>query len=308
MAATVRSLTAARDWELWSTTGRLVVTRPETLPAATRVVDALLAEVERAASRFRPDSEIMTLAPAADGWVSLSPELAALLRTALDAARRTDGALDPTVGGTLVDLGYDRDISLVIGDDGSAVARVRRVPGWRTLQLDGNRLRMPPGVVLDLGATAKAAAADRAATLVAEQLHTGVLVGLGGDIATAGPAPTGGWQITVQDTAHDPATQVGLPAGAAIATSSTVRRAWHQGGEPRHHLVDPRTSRPAVSPLRSVTVAAASCVDANAAATATLVKGPAGPAWLAATGLAARMVTTDGEVRLLGDWPTEEAA
>ncbi|MEZ5193338.1 MAG: FAD:protein FMN transferase [Nocardioides sp.] len=240
---------ASHDWQLWSTTGRLVVTRPETLPAAIRLVDDHLAAIERAASRFRPDAEIMTLTPGPDGSVSLSPTLAELLRIALDAARRTDGALDPTVGGTVSDLGYDKDIALVVAEarPGSftGVARVRRVPGWRTVHLDGDRLTLTrPDVLLDLGATAKAAAADQAAAIVADRLGTGVLVSLGGDIATAGPAPAGGWQSTVQDTPDDPATQVGLPAGGAIATSSTARRRWLQAGEEHHHLSTPRRHGP----------------------------------------------------------------
>src|SRR3954467_10858107 len=104
-------MSAIRDWEQWSTSCRLVVTAPEALPEATRVVDAVLAGVDQACSRFRPDSELLTLARDPEGWVDLSPVLADLVSVALDAARSTDGAVDPTIGATLVDLGYERDIS-----------------------------------------------------------------------------------------------------------------------------------------------------------------------------------------------------
>ncbi|MFC4786982.1 FAD:protein FMN transferase [Nocardioides sp. MAHUQ-72] len=295
---------AARDWDLWSTRARLVVTEPAAMEQALLLVDDLLAEVERAASRFRPDSEVSTLRPGPDGTVLVSPVLADLLAEALDAARRTDGAVDPTIGATLSALGYDRDIRLVESGTG-LVALVRPVPGWRTLRLAGRRLGLPDGIELDLGATAKAVAADRAAALVAERLGVGVLVSLGGDIATAGPAPAGGWQVRVQDTDTDPAAQVSLPAGSALATSSTVRRTWRRGSETLHHIVDPRTGRPADPVWRSVSVAAATCSIANAAATATVVKGPAGLGWLGAQGLPARLVDRTGAIHLCNGWPGE---
>ncbi len=304
---TATSPVAAHDWELWSTRGRLVVTEPRALAPALALVLDLLDEVERAASRFRPDSEVLTLTPGPDGTSPVSPMLADLLTEAIAAARATGGAVDPTVGAALCDLGYDRDIGLVLDGD-RARAVLRPVPGWRRLRLDGSRLSAPAGVCLDLGATAKAVAADRCAARVAERLGTGVLVSLGGDIATAGGAPSGGWQVTVQDTDADPAAHVGLPAGWALATSSTVRRTWRRSGETVHHIVDPGTSQPASSPWRSVSVAAPTCVRANAAATATLVKGARGRDWLHGQGLAARLVRTDGDVVLLHGWPEEVSA
>ena len=66
------------------------------------------------------------------------------------------------------------------------------MPGWREVRLDGQSLTMPAGVQLDLGATAKAWAADRSAARIAQQLGGGVLVSLGGDIAVAGPPPAAG--------------------------------------------------------------------------------------------------------------------
>jgi FAD:protein FMN transferase len=295
-------MVAAREWDLWSTRARLVVTDPAALDRALLLVDDLLADVEAAASRFRPDSEVSVLRPGPDGTVLVSPMLADLLVEALDAAERTDGAVDPTIGAALSALGYDRDIRLVEGGPG-LVALVRPVPGWRTLRLAGRRLTLPEGLELDLGATAKAVAADRAAALVAERLGTGVLVSLGGDIATAGPAPEGGWQVRVQDTETDPAARVSLPAGSALATSSTVRRTWIRGTETLHHIVDPATGRPADPVWRSVSVAATTCSIANAAATATIVKGGAGLAWLSAQRLPARLVDRDGVVHLRNGWP-----
>lgn len=302
-----RLSTATDTWSLWSTTATLVVTEPRRLSRARTVADRILADIDLAANRFRPDSEICGLGPGPDGWVELSPTLAGLLARALYAATLSGGSVDPTVGATMADLGYDRDLYLVLRDGAPARAVVRPVCGWQRLRLEDRRLRLPTGVVLDLGATAKAAAADRCATEIATTCDTGVLVGLGGDIATAGPAPRGGWQVAVRDLATEPGTQVRLAPGTAVATSSTARRRWRAGGAPRHHIVDPLTSRPAESPWRSVTVVGTSCVEANTASTACIAKASAGSSWLAGTGLPARLVDHDNSVVTLGAWPRDTA-
>jgi len=311
--------TATAEWSLWSVTARIVVTRPETVAAARERAEAFLAQVERACSRFRPDSELMLAQLAAANGVAISPLLADLVEAGLDAARLTDGAVDPTVGGLLDALGYDRDISALVpaagndrGDDARhTVVVTRQRPDWRTIRLDrtaiGDRLRMPAGTRLDLGATAKAYAADRCAAMLNEELDAGVLVCLGGDIATAGPAPHGGWRVLVQDLPGDPAQTVGLPAGAALATSSTVSRRWRHHGISLHHIVDPRTGTPATTRWRSASIAAATCLQANAASTAALVRGDEAPAWLRRTGLPARLVGADGRVHTYGGWPSDGA-
>ncbi len=167
---------------------------------------------------------------------------------------------------------------------------------------------MPADTQLDLGATAKAAAADRCARLVHDHVGTGVLVSLGGDIATAGSAPAGGWQVTVQDLPYDVPQQVTLTEGAAIATSSTAKRTWRQGDEQHHHLVDPATGRSATGPWRSVSAVAPTCVRANVATTAALVRGDDALLWLRRTGLPARLVSHTGSVVTLNGWPREAVA
>jgi thiamine biosynthesis lipoprotein len=299
--------TAARDWDVWSTTARVVVTEPSRLDEAAGLVVEHLAEVDLAASRFRDDSEISRLGPTP---TRVSPVLAHLLREALAAARRTQGAVDPTVGAAMAALGYDRDIREVRLEqrDGRPVAVVAPIPGWRRVRLDGDVVSVPEGVQLDLGATAKAVAADTAAARVASRLRTGVLVSLGGDLATAGPAPEGGWQVLVQDTDDDPACTLSLAAGVGLATSSTVRRTWQADGESRHHILDPRTGRPASTAWRSVSVAASSCVAANAYATAAIVKGRPALGWLHREGMLARLVDEHRQVHHVGGWPQERAA
>ncbi len=293
--------TSSRDWEVWSTTARVVVSDPATLDDACAIVERHLEAVDLAASRFRVDSEIRNLEA---GRNIVTPLLARLVRASLDVAQRTQGSVDPTVGSALEALGYDRDIRLV-EREGGPVAVLSRVPGWRRVKLEGQSLTLPEGMLLDLGATAKAAAADQAAAEVTDLLPTGVLVSLGGDIATSGRGPAAGWQVVVQDSAEDPATQVSLPSGAALATSSTIRRTWVRGGQTHHHILDPATADSARSPWRTVSVAAVTCLQANACATAAIVQGRRGFGWLHREGVAARLVDDQLAVHLLGGWPED---
>ena len=153
-----------------------------------------MADVDLAASRFRDDSELAALDRAGGAWTSISPRFTELLAVALRAARLTDGDVDPTVGAALSGLGYDRDVE-EIPADGVVVAVP--APGWRSIELDEQncRVRLAPGVRLDLGATAKAWTADTAAGAITAATGSGCLVSIGGDIAVAGTGPAGGWRI-----------------------------------------------------------------------------------------------------------------
>jgi thiamine biosynthesis lipoprotein len=202
------------------------------------------------------------------------------------------------------ELGYDHSIDQ-LPPDGPPVRVLHMVPGWRRVRLRGERLDLPGDVLLDLGATAKARAADLLAERVAATLDVGVLLELGGDIATAGAGPRGGWQVAVRDAPDDPSCQVTLGDGSALATSSTVRRTWHRGGVRLHHILDPRTAVPAAPVWRTVSVAAPTCVEANTASTSSVVLGVRAPGWLAERGLSARLVDQQHRVVRVGDWPHE---
>src|SRR5262249_22677447 len=165
------------------------------LAAARAMLEADLAAVDLACSRFRPDSEIAAvdraMAGADAGPVAVSPLLAGALAAARRAARLTGGDVDPTVGAAMNAIGYDRDFTLVQPNGPAVRLTVRTVPGWRQVELDeqARLLRVPPGVRLDLGATAKAWAADRSAARIAATLGCGVLVSLGADIAVSRQTP-----------------------------------------------------------------------------------------------------------------------
>ena len=307
---------AVAQREALGTTARLAVWPPERAGAAMAAVDAVLAALDLQASRFRPDSEISWLHRSAGGLFMLSDGLAEAVRVALEAARWTGGLTDPTVGEALISLGYDRDFAAIDPNRPEPSPDPLPAPGWQEVRLDGPLLWLPAGVRLDLGATAKGLGSDRAARAVmAATGHTGgVLISLGGDIATAGIPPRDGWPIVAADrpdqpgprpASAGPAQLVRLPRGA-VATSSISCRSWSRAGRLLHHIVDPRTGLPASGPWQTASVAAMTCADANAAATASIVAGEAAPRWLAAAGLPARLVSNDGQVRHLGGWPEHD--
>jgi thiamine biosynthesis lipoprotein len=305
----VRSATTSATWRALGTLVQLVVTDPDALPEARRLLTQDLAEVDKACSRFRPDSEICSLQ--GGRAERISPLLAEAIAVALRAARLTDGDVDPTVGAAMSEAGYDRDFDQLPPNAPALRLTVRRVPGWREIHLDGRTLIMPPGVRLDLGATAKAWAADRSAARIAARTGGGVLVSLGGDIAVAGPPPKTGWRVRVQDVTGDPGdptagpyAQIAIRDGG-LATSSTAARRWRRGGDVLHHILDPRTSLPAEPVWRTVSVTAGSCADANAASTAAVIRGRRALGWLAQLGLPARLVDATGVVFTVAGWPAE---
>ncbi len=321
----------ATDWPLWGGTARLVVRAgPDAalaeaaLAAARTEVDAVVAAVDAACSRFRADSEVSRLAHAAGAPVQVSEVLASAVAAALRAARLTDGAVDPTLGNALVAAGYDRDIDDLRGaaDSGGPepadgdgghdhgqpdpVATLRRQAQWRDVVLDEEHstVRVPDGVLLDLGATAKAFAADRAAARAHDAVGMPVLVSLCGDIAVAGTREGEPWLILVVERPEETDGPLVDLHDGGLATSTTRARRWVRSGRPMHHLLDPVTGLPVREIWRTVTVAAATCLDANIASTATVVKGTRGLAWLASTGLPARLVAADGTVETIGGWPS----
>jgi thiamine biosynthesis lipoprotein len=312
------------------TSARVAVWPSGNLDRALIAVDTILGELDLQASRFRPDSEISWINEAMGSLFMLSDGLAQAIGVALAAARWTGGLADPTVGTALVSLGYEHDFAAINRDRQEPVPPPLPAPGWQSVKLADFMLRRPRGVLLDLGATAKGLGSDRAvrAAIAAGERPGGVLVSLGGDIAIAGTAPHGGWPITVADTNAAPTgraprrgtegdatpptglTQAGPPpaqlvrlSAGAIATSSITCRTWRRAGRALHHIVDPRTGHPADGPWRMASVAASTCADANAAATAAIVAGDRAEEWLTGTGLPGRLVGCDGCVRYVGGWP-----
>jgi thiamine biosynthesis lipoprotein ApbE len=298
----------AAEWRALGTGVHLLVFDTAIAPAREAVVD-LLDDVDRAYSRFRPESELSRLNAMAGRPLAVSPLFGQAIEAALRAGRLSDGLVDPTVGRAMRAVGYDRDFGSAMNSSDPLVLHLEPVPGWETISYDRARriASLRRGVELDLGSTGKALAADLcAAAALAATGRGGVLVSLGGDIATAGDVPDGGWRVLAADDSATP-TEVGGEViaihGGALATSGTTSRRWSRGGIDLHHLIDPRTGLPADGPWRTASVVAATCVDANTAATGAIVRGRSAVPWLGELGLPTRLVSTSGQVVRLGGWP-----
>jgi thiamine biosynthesis lipoprotein ApbE len=302
---------AAAVWEAIGTSVRLVVTDPARLATGRRLLAGYLDALDLACSRFRADSELAYVECLAGTPVPVSEVLADAVGVALDAAQATEGDLDPTVATRLAALGYDRDFALVPSDGPPVWLDQQPRPDWRDVRLDreGRRLTVPPGVRLDLGATAKAHAADRAAATLAARLGCGVLVSLGGDIAVGGEPPAGGWLVRIQDITGHPGETPAGPAqvitltGGGVSSSGIAARRWRRGQHTLHHILDPSTGLPARPVWRTVSVLAATALRANVASTTAVIRGTAAPGWLERQALAARLITADGRVRVTAGWP-----
>jgi thiamine biosynthesis lipoprotein len=306
---------STRTWQDWSCTVRIVVGQDDTVPAtvvddAAAIVARLMTDVARAVSRFRADSELESVNDAAPRLLPVGPLTMTLVEVALDAARRTDGAVDPTIGRHLTAWGYDADIETVRG------ARVPRegarmtaaAADWRKVALDHDlgRIGVARGLRLDVGATAKAWTADEAARRVAARHRCPVLVEVGGDVAVAGPSDAP-WSVRVAEVADGPGELIGLTRGG-LATSSIIARRWRTTSGAAHHVIDPRTGAPADGAVRTATVWSSSCVAANTYSTAALVWGRSAAARLALAGVDARLVEDSGTIVRVGAWPEQAGA
>jgi thiamine biosynthesis lipoprotein len=286
-------------------TAVVAVADPRTLENAVAAAEAIVDRFDLACSSFRDDSELAAVNAAAGHPVQVSELFIEAVEAAVRAARLTDGDVDPTVGEALVAHGY-------FDAAGPKPERPRLslglVRGYEAITIDrrASTVTVARGVRVDLGATAKALAADRAAAAACAAAGCGVLVSLSGDLAIEGPAPARGWSVRVTDDHRSgtdaPGQSITLQSGGLATSSTTVRRRDH-GQESTHHLIDPRTGRPAPVHFRTVSVAAGSCLDANVASTAAIIRGERATEWLAASGLPSRLVLADGSVVHVGGWP-----
>ena len=301
---------ATRSMRAIGTTAVVVVTAPDLADRALSILAADLALLDEACSRFRPDSELRRLQRASHGRpIEASPLLFEALEVACVIAVQTAGLVDPTIGSALVELGYDRDFDQLAGATMSAPHRPEPAPGWWQIRLDptARTVSVPAGVQIDLGATAKAFAADRAVLRIAKELGCGVLVNLGGDVAVAGETATGGWPIGVAPECRTPlelVDQVVMIASGGLASSGTTARTWRRRNRQVHHIIDPWTGDAAPAVWSLVSATAASCVEANAWTTAAVVWGEDAVGHLAAAGVPARLVDAAGNVVHVGEWPS----
>ena len=232
---------------------------------------------DRQFSRFRANSELSRVNKAPREIVTVSKTFGQMVERALAAASATGGLVDPTLAGALAAAGYDRGF-----DELEARAEMARAgaPGrWRAVRMLGRLLVRPVGVELDLNGVVKGQTVDEAVGL----LSGDGFVAAGGDYAGRGE----------RDVALPGGDSVRVTRGG-LATSGTTNRRWLRAGTWQHHLIDPRSGRPAASPWAEVTVSAGTCLQADVAAKAAFLLGQDGPNWLDARSLAGRFLPGGG--------------
>jgi len=220
-----------------------------------------------------PASETAQINAVAEGYSgSVSEDFVATLRIALDVAVSTAGAFDPTIR-PLVELwNFSGESSTV--PPAEELAELLPLVNYRQVELVDDKLTLPAGYRLDLGAVAKGYIVDLALQVMEENGATAGLVSAGGDVAGFGERPTGGaWIIGIQHPRLPEQLFGALPLNnAAVATSGDYERYFELDGVRYHHLLDPATGSPARG-LTSVTVLAPTCAEADAWATAVFVLG-----------------------------------
>lgn len=269
-------------------------------------VRRLFAEWEETLSRFRPESELSRLNRAAGQTLRASPLLYSVVERALAQAAFTSGTFDPTLLRQIEQLGYDRTFAEI--EHGTPAQRdlpeVTPGGGWQGVRLDQGAMtiRLPEGVAIDLGGIAKGMAVDAAIDWLRGAGISFGLVNAGGDMRVHGlPPGQDSWVVAVSGT--EPQALVPLRRGA-MATSGTSRRRWLQGELERHHLLDPRSGCPSDAAIRTVTVVAGSCEEADVAAKIAFIRGvEAGSEYLAEHALSGLFVLADGMQRAFGRWP-----
>lgn len=253
--------------------------------------------VEACFSRFLPDSELSRLNAKAGQRVRVSTLFEEVLGKALEFSARTGGLFDPTVLDALEDAGYDRTFEEIQEDARPLTPGAHPAASWRDIRMEAGMVRLPEGVRLDLGGVAKGWAADSAARRLASLGPC--LVDAGGDLVALGSPPgQPGWPIGVADP-HRPHVDLAVLwlKDRGVATSGVDFRRWRRGGVVQHHIIDPRTRRPAKTDLLTVTVIAENVLEANLHALVALILGAQnGLSYLLAGGeVEALLVRDDGQ-------------
>ena len=270
---------------------------PPALPAAhvSREVQGCLDRIVAQMSTWEPSSEVSRFNAADAGtWLPLAPETHQVLHCALNFARGSDGAFDPTVG-QLVELwGFGSAGPVASPPSAEIIADSLGAVGWYKLRVDsaGACLLQPGGVRLDFSGIAKGFGVDEAARVLKQLGVDNFLLDIGGELHGAGVKANGEpWWVMVEtppgiDLADGPI--VIALHDLSVATSGSYRRSATFDGRSYSHTIDPRTGRPVPSGTTSVTVLHQQCMHADALCTLLMVLGvEAGFQFAAASGVAA---------------------
>ncbi|SPC20052.1 FAD:protein FMN transferase [Cupriavidus taiwanensis] len=262
-------------------------------------IRAVLGRVIAQMSNWEADSDLSRFNRAPSGsWHALPADAFAVLQAALQVARDSGGAYDPSAG-PLVDLwGFGPAPARRAPPSPDDVQAARGRCGWARIEIDaaGRRAWQPGGVALDFCAIAKGFAVDAVARYLCEQGLEHHLTEIGGELRGHGVKPDGmPWWVALEappGAGSDDAQQTLVALhGLSVATSGDYRRYFDSDGRRYAHTIDPRTGYPASHALASVTVIHPQCMLADALSTALTVLGPdAGMAHARRHGVAARFL------------------
>ncbi len=254
---------------------------PTEVAEGFRRAEQLVRDYERRFTRFSEESELSALNRSAGVWFGVSPELFEIVQLSLIYFENTGGLFNPGVLGALEQAGYDRSMTAIRAAGGlpalSAAPRRYETPPFDRTELDAESrlIRLPKGMRIDLGGIAKGWIAERAAQRLS-RFSAACAVNAGGDLYAYGtPLDSPTWPVGLEDPFHPGADLAVLSIRhGAVATSSVARRAWKQGQQARHHIIDPRTGQPSASPWVSVTAITPHATQAEVLAKALLIAGP----------------------------------
>jgi thiamine biosynthesis lipoprotein len=264
----------------------IVVRDPDSTRGRTSIEEAF-AEIERLESlisEWRESSEISAVnRSAGDGWTQVSPETLAVLEASRALAAESNGTFDPTVLPLVRLWGFEGGEQRV--PDANAIASTRERVGWEAIELDARdgRARLSrPGAAIGLGAIGKGFIADRALQKIRAAGVPAAMVKASGDLAFYGGTPARPWPIAIEDPSRPGEAMAELEVlTGGVSTSAPTWRYFETDGAVYHHLIDPRTGRPARG-VRSVTLVAPDATRSDGLDTAVFVMGEAGPAFVEA--------------------------
>jgi thiamine biosynthesis lipoprotein len=270
-------------------------------------VQALLQTVHRTLTRFAADSELSRLNARTGEEVAVSPMLLRAVQAALWAAQLSDGLVDPTVLRDLERAGYAtsraRRMPAALADAIAAAparrpAAPRSTQEWATIEVDTQRrtIRVPAGVRLDLGGSAKGLAVDLAAGLLSN--NASFAIDAGGDIRIGAASPCERL-VHISHPLEEEVVHSFAVFQGAVATSGLRTRVWRNGGGFAHHLIDPARGTPAWTGVIQATALAPTTLEAETLAKTALLRGlHAGRQVLAPHGGA--LILDDGELICVG--------
>jgi len=258
-------------------------------------------------TRFSNASELSELNRSSGTPFHASIDMFSVVSTAQRFFHLTRGLFDPSILPELHRVGYDMSMDR-LRQQGAAPMFEFLVagehPSFSEVELDERRsmILLPCGMSIDLGGIAKGWIAEQAALILAD-FSSACAVNAGGDMFLIGlPDGEGQWTVELEDPLQPERTLTTLKVNpGAVATSSVTKRTWKQGGNQRHHLIDPRTGEPAITDWLSMTVIAAHACEAEVFAKALLISGPLeGEDIARASGIRFSYLAVDRDLKIWG--------